>query len=986
MPPHTPYCFGPFRLDVATRCLWRGEQLLPFPPKPFDVLACLVANAGEVVTKETLLDTVWPETSVTEGVLKTCMREIRQRLGEAARAPQYVATVHGRGYRFIADVAIEEDRARKGVVEHKSASDIPPVSSTSLLTGSPPALLAREAELSLLRQRWARALQGERQMVFVTGEPGIGKTALVETFIAEVAATGGGWVGYGQCVEPYGLGEPYLPLLEALGRLGRGSGADELVTVLRQQAPSWLLNLPSLLPTDELDKLQRRASTLTQERMLRELTEALETWVATSPLVLLLEDLHWSDGATVAWLSYIARRRDPARLFILGTYRPVETIVQSHPLHALAPELRRLSHVRELSLDYLPESSVAVYLRQRLGEVEAPAGLTQMLHQRTNGNPLFLITFIDELIRQRVLRRDVSNWHWFGGLEAVNVAMPRNLMALIEHQLKQLDAVAQRVLETASISGMAFTTAAVAAGADLPVEEVEAICDTLARQEQFIRAREPEVWPDGTLVVPYFFFHALYQDVLYQRVSANRRTRLHRQIGLRLEQGYGSQARQIAAELAEHFLRGRDTLRAVQYLCMAGENAIQRHAHHDAIGYLSKGIDLLGTAPESVERLQQEIALQLTLGGALLATKGYAAAEVEDVYTRAQELCQQMGSSPRLLQVLLGLQAFYIVRGKFQMAQTLGEQCLRLAQSSHNPTRLLNVHYSLGLNLFHLGEFVSSRAHLERGFELYEPHERHIHRNLQDPGVVCLSYGAWTLWWLGYPEQAVHRIQAAVNLAQQLDHPFSLAFALYCASFVYMFRGEASRIQEPAQTALRLATEHGFAFWRAGTAMIRGSTLVDQGQREEGIVEIRQGLAAWRGTGAEIGLTYWPALLADVYGRVGQMEEGLAALVEAFTAGQRTGERFWEAELYRLKGELQLGLNKRHREEAENGFRRSLEIAQGQEAKSLELRAALSLSRVWQQQGKRVEAYELLAPIYAWFTEGFDTADLQAAKALLDEL
>jgi predicted ATPase len=394
------------------------------------------------------------------------------------------------------------------------------------------------------------------------------------------------------------------------------------------------------------------------------------------------------------------------------------------------------------------------------------------------------------------------------------------------------------------------------------------------------------------------------------------------------------------------------------------------------------------------------LGLQTALGTALIAIKGYAAPEVAHTYTRARELCQHLGDRPRLLQVLLGLHAFYVVRGQFHTARELGEQCLAFVQHVHSPTRLLNVHYALGVTLFHLGEFVAARAHLEQGMALYEaPHHR-PHPNLQDPGVICLAYGAWALLVLGYPDQAVTRVQEARLLAQQLAHPFSLAFALHCVTCVHQLRREARDTQEQAQAVITLSTDQGFPFWKAYNIVLQGWARVEQGQAE-GLAQMQQGLSTWQALGAEVGRTWSLAVLAEAYGRAEHTEAGLTVLADALAAVASTGERFWEAELYRLKGELLLRASPQPPASevvppdvprplpdtaAEACFHYALTLARRQQAKMWELRAARSLSRLWQQQGKRTEAYDLLAPIYGWFTEGFDTPDLQEAKALLEEV
>jgi predicted ATPase len=392
--------------------------------------------------------------------------------------------------------------------------------------------------------------------------------------------------------------------------------------------------------------------------------------------------------------------------------------------------------------------------------------------------------------------------------------------------------------------------------------------------------------------------------------------------------------------------------------------------------------------PDTPERVQRELVFQIALGPTLMATKGYAAPEVEHAYARAKELCQQVGETPHLFQVLHGLQRFYLIRAELQTTRELGEQLLTLAQSMPDSVFLLQAHRALGDSLFWLGKVAQARVHFEQGITLYNPQQ---HRSLafvygEDPGVICLCYVARALWGLGYPEQALQRIHEALTLARELSHPLTQVFALYFAVVLHASYREARAAQERAEAAIALSTEHGFALWLTRGTVLHGWALVEQGQGEKGVTEMYQGLAAYRATGAEVARPYWLALLAEAYGHLGQVEEGLRALEEALAAVERTEERFHEAELHRLKGELLLMRSVEHRGEAETSFRQALDISRRQQAKSLELRAAMSLSRLWQQQGKHAEARQLLAPVYGWFTEGFDTADLQEASALLDEL
>ena len=972
MPPEPSDLAAPVHLDLPNACLWRGMRRIPLRPKTFAVLRCLLAQPGQLVTKAALLDAVWPEITVNDVALMICIRELRQALGDDPKTPRFIETMHRRGYRFVGDLPV---------------NDPPSVGSQSPVCSAVPPV-GRQAELTRLHTWLATALRGVRQVGFVTGEAGLGKTTLVEAFVAEPGNHGTLWIGRGQCVEHYGAGEPYLPVLEALGRLCRGPGGREVVTLLGQQAPTWLVQMPGLVRTADLETLRRRIVGATRERMLRELAEALDLLTAQQPLVLVLEDLHWSDPSTLDLMAVLARRREPARLLLIGTYRSPEVLRRAHPLHTVQQELQLHGHCMELPLTLLTEDAVAAYLASRFPGLLPVDRLARLVHHRTEGNPLFMVTLLESWLTQEILIEQDGVWALLAGVEALHDRVPDSLRQMIDMQLDWLSAEEQQVLEAASVAGVEFSAAAVAAGLAQEAERVDDWCTSLARRGQFLRASGEQSWPDGTVAGCYSFAHALYQQVLYQRVSAAQRVRLHQRLGARLEAGHGAQASAMAAELAMHFARGRDAQRAVQYLRQAGERSMERSASVEATAHFTKGLELLQTLPVTPERSQQELTLHIALGAALIATKGYAAPEVEQTYARARQLCHPLDDPQQRFTVLRGLWNYYNVHAELQTARTLGEQLLTLAQQAQDPAMLLVAHRALGATLLVLGATASAHTHFAQSIALYDPQQHRAYAFLygEDNGVVCRSHDSCVLWRLGYPDQGLVRADEAVTLAQQLAHPFSLGFALAVGAMFHQLRRERPAVQEHAEAAISLATEQGFPYWRAFGSILRGWTLAHQGQTQEGLAQIQQGLTAWHATGAEVFRPYFLAVLAEAHGIMGQPEAGLTVLTEALTLADNTGERWYEPDLYRLEGELLLQQSADHHAAAQACFQHALAVARAQQAKSFELRAATSLCRLWQRQGQGAAARELLAPIYGWFTEGFDTADLQEAKALLGEL
>jgi DNA-binding winged helix-turn-helix (wHTH) protein len=520
------YIFGEWTLDTQRYELTHAGVPIPLRPKVFQVLAYLLAQHERVVSKEELLAQVWPGQFVGDVGLNSYMMAVRKVLGDRRPPYQFVRTVRGHGYRFVAAVTTADQTAPARPV-------LPALvrTATSPLGGAPPGpadqpalVVGRAAELAQLSCWWERVQSGVRHLVFVTGEAGIGKTTLLDAWLARLVGSAAPfWLGRGQCVEQFGAGEPYRPVLEALDRLGRGPRGSEVVAWLGAQAPTWLVQLPGLVPARDLEALQRRLAGTTRERMLRELAEALEVLTAQQPLVLVLADLQWSDPSTLELLAVLARRRDPARLLLLGTYRPPEVRHRGHPLAAVFHELSLHGHRVELPVPVLAEDAIAAYLTQRLPGLPGVDAFARLVHQGTEGHPLFMVTLVEAWRSQGVLREQDGAWGLLTGVEALHDQVPDSLRQMIEGQLDRLSGAEQRVLEAASVVGVAFAVAAVAAGLGQAVERVDEACAVLARRGQWLRAVGEQGWPDGTVAGGYHFGHALYQQVLYGRVAAARR-------------------------------------------------------------------------------------------------------------------------------------------------------------------------------------------------------------------------------------------------------------------------------------------------------------------------------------------------------------------------------------------------------------------------------------------------------------------------------
>ena len=977
--------FGSYRLDPRTQQLWQGEVLIELQARPLAVLQYLAERPGEVVTKKELLKAVWAGTYVTTAALKVAIREIRKALGEDAATPHYIETIRQTGYRFLGDgiAAAGPARNRQNTPARESFT------------------VGRESEVAQLHRALQKALQGDRQLVFVTGEAGVGKTSIVNLFQEQVRASGYITLGHGQCVEQYSEGEGYLPFLEALGRLCREAGGPQLIALLRRYAPTWLVQLSGVLEEPDFTTLRARVQGSTQQRMLRELAEAVEVGTARHPLVLIFEDLHWSDRSTLELLSYLAQRREQARLCIIGTYRPVDAVRSSHPVKSVKQELQAKGCCEELNVALLTEEHVREYLAGQFADSELAAHLAPAIYHRTEGHALFLVNFVEELVQQGIVVQEGDHWIVRGSVD--DIAAPENVYALISQQISHLSPDTRRLLEAASVGGIEFSATELAAALTRDGEAVEELCEEAVEQGQFIAEAGLAEWPDGTVSGQYQFRHAVYQEVLYNGLPETRRSRWHRLIGERIEAGYGEQASERAGDLSVHCERGRDYPRAVQYLQQAGQRAVQRSANVEAIAHLTRGVELLKELPNTPARLHQELQLQLQLGTAYLMAGNMI--EVSRPFNRAHALCQQLGDTPQLIPALLGLFRFYLGQPDYHTARQLAEQLLRLGERGHDAATLLQAHYALGSCLHFLGEEELAYTHLEQGIRCYDP-EQHgtlMFRAGVDPGVACVCWAANVLWLLGYPDQALTRSQEALAKAQALAHPFTQAYALWMSIAPLIYRREAPAVQKRAEQTIALCQEQEIALILPMAMLTRGWALAEQNQVEKGISAIQQSMTSLRAQGAEMAWTTWHALLAQAYMTGGRIEEGLTAVAEGLRLAERNEERYWEAELYRLRGELLFNDERRtmknerraHKDkarsmqraaEAEECLQQAIAIARQQRTQSWELRASVSLARLWKDQGRQAEAYQLLSECYNWFTEGFETKDLQEAKALLETL
>jgi DNA-binding winged helix-turn-helix (wHTH) protein/predicted ATPase len=923
---HQQFAFGVFRFDTRTGQLWRDGREVKLTPRAAAVLQLLAERAQDLVTKKELFERVWGGIAVSDDALTSCIQELRSALGDDARRPRTIETRHRRGYRLMVPATPIADRS--------NASVSPPPSAPSRIVG-------RSSELAELARAFDRARSGRRQVVFVTGEPGIGKSSLAGAFVDQVRSVHVVKIAHGQCLDHHGVGEPYLPLIEALTRLASGRDGTAVKEILWAQAPSWLAQMPSLWTRAERGVLEARGPA-TRERMMRELALAVETIASDAPLLFTLEDIHWSDASTLDWLAHVARRPEPARLIVLATFRPADVASAKQGLGRLVTELALHGDCSEISLKPLGLQAIEAYLKARLGDEDAtaqPPRMAPLLLERTGGNPLFLTSIVSQLAH-----REAPEWT----LDQI-VAIPHDVRRFIDRQIDELHETDRNLLTAASVIRREFATPAVAAALEVDGEQVETTCARLARWGVFIVKSGSTRWPDGAHVELYSFRHDLYRELLYDRLPATRRSLMHARVGRRLEAAWTSQPDAIASELAEHFERGNEVARAVPHHQCAAATALRRSANEEAVGHLRRALNAIGQIADEVKRTKLEVELLIALGVAFMATRGFGAPEVLDAYSRAEALCERLGERADIFPALWGQWLFRWGRSELSDAWRLCRRLLALAERSGDPGLKLQAHHAAWATSFGRGELAEVRAHAEAGLALYDAK---MHQAMassygnHDAGACARSFTALSLALAGEEQRARATADSSLSVARGLNHPFSMALALYYASAVAQFLGDVALAARHAEAGRQLAMEHDLALLKAWSTGVTGWCAAENGDPNRGIVLLTEAITALEATQSRQFKSYLLGLLADVHIKAERPADAMKAVKDGIALAEAGGERFYSAELHRLHGELLARPPYGQKRKAEMSFRVAIEIAKQQGAAALEYKANAS-TRYW---------------------------------------
>jgi predicted ATPase/class 3 adenylate cyclase len=836
-------------------------------------------------------------------------------------------------------------------------------------------LIGREDEVRALRARWAEILTGAARVVLLCGEAGIGKSRLLHV-MKEHAAAGDDHL----CIElrcsPYHQSSALYPIIDYVQRAlgiqsddGPGERLARLEALLVRDGlpPAEFVPLVARLlsiPLDGRYPAPELAPEVERQRTLAAVLTWLQRLCERRPVLLTVEDLHWIDPSTLELLTMIVEGEPVARLLALLSYRPEFT--PPWPLHR---------HFSLLTLTRLDGAQIRQMIAHLTGGRPLPEDLRQQVVARTDGVPLFVEELTRTLLETGLVQEEGDAYVLAGPLPAVEI--PTTLHDSLMARLDRLSAV-KEVAQLGATIGREFSYRMLCAVAHL---DEQAVQHSLAQLVQADVLQERGVAPNRR----YVFRHALIQEAAYSSLLKSRRQQFHQRIAQALEEQFPETVETQPELVARHFTEAQRAAQAVPSWLRAGQRAVERSANREAIDHLTNGLALLPGISEANDRNQVELALQMALGAAHMAAGGPGAPQLERAYARARELCGALDENRHLFAALRGLCSFYLARADYAAAREIARQMLAIAEQAQHPTLLLGAHNVLREVTYFVGDLERARLHCERALSYYDP-ERHRPRGAragQDPAIAALAYLALALGLLGHADEARRRMNAALNRAGELDHPHSTAYAHAYAAYLYDLLREGATAEAHARTAIAISEQYGFGMWRASGAWLLGAALAEQGSLGEGLARLLDGMSAWRDISAEVNRSFPLGCTIEAYRRAGQVDTGLALADEALAFIARTGERYYEAEIVRLRGELLVTGAPARATEAEADFRRALDIAHRQGARLLELRAAMSLHRLGRREGFGGRSPGELAAVYASFTEGFDTPDLQDAAALL---
>lgn len=980
--PRLHLSFDRYELDESDARLRRGGEPVPVPPRAFAVLCALARTPGQLVTKDALLDEVWGHRHVSDSVLKTTISELRAALGDDAKQPRYIETASRRGYRFIARTgqvasaaSVAWRKQGQDLLDRQAPGKQPgtmPLSEARGIEGAAP-FIGREAELAELRAAWVRAKAGERQLVWVTGEAGVGKSKLIDTFLSELEP---GTATLGQCVEDFGTGEPYLPILEAVKELCRRDPA--LVSGMRAVAPTWLVQMPWLVSAEDRARLYTDVGGAHQDRMVREMRELMDRFTVNRPLVFVLEDLHWSDQGTLRMMEHFARRPREVRILWIASFRLTQVVAEDHPLRALRQELRLHKLCREIPLDPFTESEVAGYLRGRIPQAEIPDAFIRRVHAHTDGLPLFVANVADHMIAQTggnawALREITQS-------STGSLPVPDSLAGIIETQIARLPEETRGLLEAASVLGMEFRASHLAALLERDIDWVCDECDQLVRRQFWVRLAGVDELADGEIDPRYAFLHAIYKHVFYERGAASLRVQWHRRALRQLEAARAAGTPVPAVELASHGERGHQFGAALRYYGEAADYAVAHFAPHEALALAATGLKLLGRVADGPERMELELALVHRRGVAAAQLLGVGSREAIAAFERTLELCEALPPTPMRALLITGLGLTRYVCGDYAESQRLAERALAIG--GEHDSDLVRVSAALLLGMIHAakGEYAASIATLEAGIAAC------ARITAIPPGIFVVDPRAALLANIAVPLMAVGRCDDARTCltqaharAKEVGQPTAQMLALWGDGMTNVRAEEPMKVIECA-TVLSRVVAHSMLTQGDGPARwLRGWALSQAGKPIEGHKLIREGYEAHAKLGMYAGNTETLGYAAESLVLAEDWKYAERQVEEALELAQRIHEHVSTPYLLRLRARIAAGQGSHDR--VRGILNEALTVARRQNAPFEELKCLY-----WMVKLKATDRHtkSALGQVYQQISQGRALAFMRLVKQELD--
>ncbi len=848
--------------------------------------------------------------------------------------------------------------------------------------------VGRDAEREQMRRAYEQVRNGHGKLLTVLGEPGIGKTNLVEDFLAELAALPERpYLIRGRCSERLAGAEAYLPVLEALDSLLHRPSYSAVHTLIKSLAPTWYVQVAHAARSQEsVARVREEAPAASQERMKRELEALLQEASRSRPFVLFLDDLHWADVSTIDMLNYLAGRFDQMRLLIVATYRLADMTLLQHPFLPIRDELRAHGALEEIPLGFLERCDVERYLAMMFPHHRFPPSLAPLIHAKTGGSPLFMADVVRYLRDSgSIVDRD-GGWVLTRSEADALRELPASIRSMIARKIDRLDELDRKLLLAASVQGHEFESTVVAEAIDMDPAEVEERLDALEQVYVFVKRITEYEFPDLTLSLQCQFVHALYQNALYGSLQPTRRAALSHRVARSLLRHHGSDHAAIAGRLGALFETARDFGESARYYLEGARHSVGLFAFREALSLAERGLGVLRGLPDGAERMQHELGLQMVRGLALRMMKGWASPEIEPVFARAHELCHLLGDVPQRFPVLWAIALFHAIKGDLRDYRVRADELMAEAARTGTPAFLMAAHHLLGVCLEFAGDLVESSRMLERGRELHDPGQHRAYTAMfgLDPGMIARAMSSRPLWILGYPDRAEARARETLQLARSQRQPMTLVFALLVTQGVHLVRGEASQALTIGDEVDALCRDYGLPQEREWSRSFQGAALAALGRLDEGIEQLTDSLATQRALGAGLVRSAFLGVLADLLRFAGRVDDGLRIVDEAFAYAAQSGEAGYLAELHRARAEL---LRVRGDDAgAQASFAAAVEYARGQHARSFQLRAATGWAQLLIASRRHAEARAVLEPIYQWFTEGLHTADLVAAGTTLDQI